>query len=206
MIHVYEFRGYFYSYFSPFDVTILISNSSSLYGDVQIHTQQVKDEHTRVIHKYSVYKQSIFSKREKIILHSQSQQKLVFGENFWHCCKNTNPFRKKLILQGLIQQYLVLVKKNAVLKLCWPGHVLLPHWCHWPYICLRRVLESIKKIKPLYWQNLALPMSYREKVPFHLSRAYFLFNRPSCVHTLPIQCKVGFMLLPIQCPYVQIKI
>lgn len=106
-----------------------------MYVDVQIHSYQVEDEHVRVIHTYS---NQSYSKGKKIILQSITPV-TVFGEIFWHCCKNSNPSRKKLMLQGLIKQCLVLVK-----KLC-PRHILLPHWCHWPYICLRRVLESIKQ-------------------------------------------------------------
>lgn len=42
----------------------------------------------------------------------------------------------------------------------------------------------------MYCQKLTLPMSYmyREKSDFYLSRAYFLFHRPSWVNPLPKLC------------------
>lgn len=42
----------------------------------------------------------------------------------------------------------------------------------------------------MYCQKLTLPISYmyREKSDFYLSRAYFLFHRPSLVNPLPKLC------------------
>lgn len=48
-------------------ISFLISSSSSMYVDVQIHSYQVEDEHVRVIHTYS---NQSYSKGKKIILQS----------------------------------------------------------------------------------------------------------------------------------------